>query len=125
MTTPENDRARARLTDPYTSHTAAAAATRSLPTHRALVLAILEEEGEPLTHPQIIAAAHRWRMQGRAPFFTEQSIRTRCNELERAGLVLIVPDESGLSPHGNPAQLHVARSVWDRHTTGTTEEVTR
>ena len=120
-----HSRARARRTDPYTSHVAAAAATRSLPSHRALVLAILEEAGVPLTHPQIIAAANRWRANGRAPFFTEQSIRTRCNELERAGLVLVVPDERGQSPHGNPARLHVARSVWDRHTTGTAEEVDR
>lgn len=125
MTTPENDRARARRTDPYTSHIAAAAATRSLPTHRALVLAILEEEGVPLTHPQIIAVAGRWRMQGRAPSFTEQSLRSRCAKLVKEGLVLVVPDERGLSPHGNPARLYVARSVWDRHTADTVEEVSQ
>ena len=42
MTTPQNShRARARLSDPYTSQQAAAVATRNLPTVRATVLAIL------------------------------------------------------------------------------------
>lgn len=117
MTAPQTGRrAYARTSDPYTSQIAAGVATRSLPSHRALVLAILEEEGVPLTHPQIVAIAGRWRMMGRGPSFTEQSLRSRCAELVRDGLVVEVPDERGVSQHGNPARLFVASSVYEAGT---------
>lgn len=106
------ERARARVADPYTSHAAAGVATRSLPTHRALVLAILEEEGVPLTHEQIIAVARRWRMQGRAPAFTEQSLRSRCATLVKEGLVTVVPLTRGRTAAGNEARVFVASSVY-------------
>lgn len=123
MTTPENDRARARRTDPYTSHAAAAVVTPRVPTIRAAVLSILESADEPMTHDELIAAYGRRVMNGLARRTVPSSIRTRCHELERAELVLAVPDERARSAAGNPARLYVARSVWDRHTTGTTEEV--
>lgn len=105
------DRARARKTDPYTSHVAAAVATRSLPTIRAAVLAILEEAGEPMTHDELIAAYGRAVMNGRARRTGPSSIRTRCNELEKAQLVMKVPDATGRSAAGNVAHLYVARNV--------------
>lgn len=115
---PGSEKARARKSDPYTSHHAAAVATRNLPTHRALVLSILEDAGEGLTHEQIIAEANRRRMNGRAPRFTEQSLRSRCHELERDQLVVVIDPRQGggRSRAGNPSALHVARSVYDSWT---------
>lgn len=114
---PENTRrAHARTTDPYTSHVAAGVATRSIPTIRATVYAILEDTDEPLTHEQIIAAYRRVVMNGQARRAGDSSIRTRCNELEKDGLVIAVPDERGRSSAGNPARLYIARSVYDKFT---------
>lgn len=114
MTTP--DRAYARTTDPYTSHAAAAAVTRSLPTIRAAVLAILEAADEPMTHDQLIAAYGRAVMNGQARRTGPSSIRTRCNELEKAQLVVKVPDTLGRSSAGNAAHLYVAASVHEEWT---------
>lgn len=117
MTTPQNShRARARLSDPYTSQQAAAVATRNLPTVRATVLAILEETGESMTHDQIIADYGRRRMNGQAAKATDSSIRSRCNELERDGLVVVLADTRGRSRHGNPSHYRVARTVYDQWT---------
>lgn len=117
MTTPEKSRdtARARVGDPFTSHAAAVVATRSLPTHRQLVLAILEDAGRGLTHEQIIAEAGKRRRDGTGPRFSEQSLRSRCHELERDGLVVVDPSTgSGRSRFGNPSDLHYARSVYSQ-----------
>lgn len=109
-------RARARKSDPFTSHAAAAVVTRSLPTIRAAVLAILEAAEGPMTHDQIIAAYGRATMNGQARRTGPSSIRTRCNELERDELVIAVPDGLGRSSYGNPARLYVARSVYKEET---------
>lgn len=95
-----------------TSHVAAAVATRSLPTVRAAVLVILEGADEPMTHDQLIAAYGRAAMEGRARRTGPSSIRTRCNELERDGLVVAVPNDRGRSRYGNPARLYAAASVY-------------
>ncbi|HEX7352516.1 hypothetical protein [Brachybacterium sp.] len=114
---PENRRARARTSDPFTSHAAAAVASRNLPTVRAAVYSILEDADEPMTHDQLIAQYRRWQMNGQArPGATDSSIRSRCNELEKDQLVLSLPDERGRSRYGNPAGLYVARSVYERET---------
>lgn len=116
MTTNGNRRARARTGDPYTSHAAAAAATRSLPTVRATVYSILEAAGGPLTHEQIVATYRRWQMNGQArPGATDSSIRSRCNELEKDELVVVV-DQGGRSRLGNLARRYAARTVYDRET---------
>lgn len=111
MTTPDH-RARARKTDPYTSHVAAATVQRNLPTIRAAVLAILEVADEPMTHDELIAAYGRAVMNGKARRTGPSSIRTRCNELERDGDVVVVPGERGRSSAGNPARLYAAASVY-------------
>ena len=116
-TTPETShRARARLADPYTSHQAAVVATRRVPTVRATVLAILQDAGESMTHDQIIATYRLWAMNGRAGRATDSSIRSRCNELERDGLVVVLADTRGRSRHGNPSHYRVARTVYDQWT---------
>lgn len=109
--------AHARLTDPYTSHAAAAVATRSLPTVRAAVYRILEEAGEPITHDDLIRRYRQAAMKGVVPpRTTDSSIRSRCNELERDGLVVVPTDELGRSRHGNTARLHCAISVYQQET---------
>lgn len=110
--TSTDHRARARKTDPYTSHAAAAAVSRSVPTIRAAVLAILQDADEPMTHDELIAAYGRAVMNGRARRTGPSSIRTRCNELQRDGHVVVVPDERGRSSAGNPAGLYAAASVY-------------
>lgn len=118
MTTPapENRRARARTSDPFTSHAAAAVATRNLPTVRAAVYAILEDADEPMTHDQLIAAYGRRVMGGQARRSTDSSIRSRCNELQKDQLVVVLPEHVGRSRYGNPARLYVAQSVYKRET---------
>lgn len=113
---PENRRARARVGDPYTSQVAAAVATRNLPTVRAAVYAILETAGEPMTHDQIIAAYGRQVMSGRAKRTTDSSIRSRCNELEKDELVVVMPGPVGRSRYGNPARLYAAATVYEKET---------
>ena len=116
MTTPQNRRARARVGDPFTSQAAAAVATRSLPTVRATVYSILEAADGPLTHDQLIAAYRRRQMDGLARAgASDSSIRSRCNELEKDELVIVV-DQGGRSRMGNPARRYAARTVYDPET---------
>lgn len=119
---PENRRARARAADPFTSHVAAAVATRNLPTVRAAVYAILEEADEAMTHDQIIAAYGRRVMGGQARRSTDSSIRSRCNELQKDQLVVVLPEHVGRSRYGNPARLYVAHTVYERETIRTQEQ---
>ena len=69
-----------------------------------------------MTHDQIIATYRLWAMNGRAGRATDSSIRSRCNELERDGLVVVLADTRGRSRHGNPSHYRVARTVYDQWT---------
>lgn len=75
---------RARITDPETSHAAAAAATSSAGDCRANVLAILLQHPDGLTHEELI---EEYRAR-RYPAHTDSGIRTRCRELYATGQVV-------------------------------------
>jgi hypothetical protein len=74
--------ARARRYDPRTSHDAAGSISEyNISQCRAIILGILRSEGDQI-HEEIIAN-ERWHTFPQA----ESSIRTRCSELVRMGLV--------------------------------------
>jgi hypothetical protein len=90
-----DDTARARRSDPLTSHEAADRSRASVQDSKAIVLQLLTDRG-PMAQFQIVAAlAHR---------FSESRLRTAVSELKADGLV----EWSGkgiLTPLGNPAQV--------------------
>ena len=100
----------ARRSDPGTSHAAAASISpRRMSTVRSRVLAILNskraEERGGLTHDEIIADYKSYALRLGWPRATDSSIRTRCNELWRAGEVEKVEDSDRKSGMGNAALL--------------------
>lgn len=113
--------ARARNTDPGTSHAAAAGATVTAATVRARVFAILagsQDAADGVTHDQLIALyrgyAHRL---GWAPA-SDSGIRTRCNELWKAGDVERVEEVRGRSRFRRAALLWRAADVQNKKTAG-------
>ncbi|UXE05394.1 helix-turn-helix DNA binding domain protein [Arthrobacter phage Renna12] len=107
-------RAVARKTDPGTSHAAAAKVTLGRTTVRSRVLAIFTaatSSRDGLTHDQLIAEYRGFAARLGWPPASESSIRTRCNELWRDGLVERVPDADAKSRFGNAAILWRAVSV--------------
>lgn len=88
----------ARATDPATSHAAAAKVRPLRTTVRSRVQAILAATAagrNGMTHDEIIAAYRRYSLRLGWPSASDSSIRTRCKELERDGLVQRVPTEDG------------------------------
>lgn len=113
----------ARRSDPGTSHAAAASISpRKLSTVRSRVLALLNGaravERGGLTHDEIIAEYKGYALRLGWPRATDSSIRTRCNELWRAGDVEKVEDSTGKSGMGNAALLWRAVSVQSSETDG-------
>lgn len=110
-----NGRAVARKTDPGTSHAAAAGITPKMrSTVRSRVLAIFEgarESRDGLTHDHLIAEYRKFAARLGWPSASESSIRTRCNELWRDGLVERVPDAEARSRFGRAAILWRAAGV--------------
>lgn len=101
----------ARATDPATSHEAAAKAIVGRPRVRDAVWHVLKEDG-PMTHDDLIAAYNQRAMQIAGwPMASASSIRTRCSELVRDGLVEQVPDLAGASRMGNRALVWRAVTV--------------
>lgn len=93
-----------RNTDPDTSRDAARKATRRRLTVRNAVYGTLTLDG-PLTLDDLIYR-YRWHATTLGwPAASESSIRTRCSELVRDGLVEVVPDREGQSVNGNRAKL--------------------
>ena len=117
----------ARRTDPGTSHAAAAGISpRRMSTVRSRVLAILNskraEQRGGLTHDEIIADYKSYALRLGWPRATDSSIRTRCNELWRAGEVEKVEDVAGKSGLGNAAILWRAAGVQISETGDDSEE---
>lgn len=113
----------ARRSDPGTSHAAAASISpRKMSTVRSRVLAILNGaralERGGLTHDEIIAEYKGYALRLGWPRATDSSIRTRCNELWRAGEVEKVEDSGRKSGMGNAALLWRAVSVQSSETGG-------
>lgn len=105
MTTTQKPRA--RLTDPETSHTAAAS-VRGITDTQALILSALEEHG-PLTDEGIaeVLATHHPRRS-----FSPSGLRTRRKELQRLGRIRAAeqPLSVGTTRSGRPSKLwEVAR----------------
>ena len=100
----------ARIYDPETSKTAARKTVSRTYLVRLQVLACLQEHG-PLTHDQLITV---YGQTPDAPLASASSIRTRCAELVRAGLV--EPAGRDRSRMGNPAQLWRALNVQEMET---------
>lgn len=99
-----------RRTDPVTSRRAAQKVEPRRLTVRAAVHLVLIEEG-PLTHDALVKAyGARASTQADWPITTASSIRTRCKELERDGLVEVT-EGLGKSRYGNAAHLWRAVDV--------------
>lgn len=98
-----------RRNDPATSREAAAVAVTRRPRVRDAVYLVLSEDG-PLTHDDLIAA-YRQRSVSIVgwPMASDSSIRTRCSELARDGLV--VAEDDAVSRMGNRALLWRAAAV--------------
>jgi len=77
--------ARARSTDPDTSHEAAERASLKLNRNREAVMAVLRDHG-PLTDPALISAYQRLAGVGHVPDQSESGIRSRRADLVRMGL---------------------------------------
>lgn len=110
---------RARKTDPATSHLAAEEVGPVVATVRSRVEAIFAVPGlgdEGLTHDQLIGAYRRYALREGWPAASDSSIRTRCNELWREGLVERVPDRSARSRFGRAALLWRAADVQNKKT---------
>ncbi|AYN56859.1 helix-turn-helix DNA-binding domain protein [Arthrobacter phage Andrew] len=111
-----------RKTDPGTSHAAAAGVSaRQRSTVRSRVLAIFEaakSSRDGLTHDQLIAEYRGFALRLGWPSASESSIRTRCNELWRDGLVERVPEADAKSRFGRAAILWRAVSVQISETGG-------
>jgi hypothetical protein len=100
-----------RHTDPETSHIAAAIAVTGSPRVRDAVYHVLTEDG-PMTHDTLIAAYRRRALEIAGwPWASESSIRTRCSELRRDGLVTV--DDIGLSRMGHKALIWKAIPMAD------------
>lgn len=113
----------ARRTDPGTSHAAAAAVRPLRTTVRSRVEAILTATAAGsagMTHDEIIAAYRRYSLRLGWPAASDSSIRTRCKELARDGLVEQVPPDSrdalGQSRFGRPSVRWRAASVQNSET---------
>lgn len=120
-------KAMARRSDPGTSHAAAATISpRRMSTVRSRVLAILNskraEDRGGLTHDEIIAEYKGHALRLGWPRATDSSIRTRCNELWRAGDVEKVEGAAGKSGLGNAAILWRAAAVQISETGGDKDE---
>lgn len=84
------DRARARTTDPGTSHAAAQSVKPKLRDKQQLVLQCMKHRCEPagVTDTDLVLAYQRWCSQSEfPPRQSESGIRTRRKELVDAGLV--------------------------------------
>lgn len=105
-----------RRTDPATSREAAEKFAPRRLTVRAAVHLVLTEHG-PLTHDDLVKVYGREAAE-RAdwPLATASSIRTRCKELTRDGLVERVPDAEGRSRYGNRAAVWRAAGVYSGET---------
>ena len=77
--------ARARTTDPATSHEAAKKVTNTLRVQN-IILSILWARG-PLTDPQIAEHYYNRVADGSAPKASDSGLRTRRAELDKKGLV--------------------------------------
>lgn len=114
-------RARARKDDPETSH--AAAATVHVGTTRERVLALLVEAGPAgLTHDELIARHRSREWRAGWPEASVSSLRSRCSELFRDGLVGYADGEdghgTGKSSGGRRAVRWRALDVHNGETTG-------
>jgi hypothetical protein len=92
------DTARARRTDPRTSHIAAEKAGRRAKDTKRAVYAALETAGRPITADRIYDLA---RQLGH--YCTPERVRTVLSENNGGAWVRL--DELGQSAHGNPAHL--------------------
>src|SRR4051812_5383676 len=77
--------ARARRTDPQTSHEAAASVQDEITSRRA-VWQILRDRG-PMTDYDLVSRYQKSAINGLVPFQSESGIRTRRNELYERGWV--------------------------------------
>ena len=95
--------ARARKTDPSTSHEAAKKVTNTARVQN-IILSILRARG-PLTDPQIAEQYYNRVADGSAPLASESGLRTRRAELVKKGLV---------HPTGGREKLYTGRTatVW-------------
>lgn len=116
----EQNTARARNTDPETSHYAAANVGPLVTTVRSRVAAIFEAAAnlEGLTHDQLIGQYRKYAGRLGWPPASDSSIRTRCNELVKDGKVERVPESVARSRFGRPALLWRAVSVQNNETKG-------
>lgn len=106
--------ARARNTDPGTSHAAAADAETRAATVRARVLQILEtvnETRDGVTHDHLISLYRKYSQALGWPLASDTGIRTRCNELWKDGKVERVEDTKGKSRFNRSATLWRAVNV--------------
>lgn len=94
-----------RPTDPQTSYDAAVKAVAGASRVRPVVLAILVDADEPMTHDEIISA-YRMRLytHPETPKASDSGIRTRLRELYAGGLVEKA-EARGKSAYGNSATL--------------------
>jgi hypothetical protein len=81
------DRPRARTEDPEESHLAARS-VKGLTEKQGAILALLGLAGRPLTDPEIREIYERDREAEDWPRQTESGLRTRRNELVKAGLII-------------------------------------
>lgn len=115
--------ATARNTDPVTSHAAAADVAPRVSTVRSRVAAIFlgpnrGPDFEGMTQDQLIGEYRKYAARLGWPPASDSSIRTRCNELWRAGEVERVEETLGKSRHGRKAILWRAASVQRKETQG-------
>jgi hypothetical protein len=78
--------AKARNTDPHTSHMAASSITSDhLSETQAAIMVILRQS--PMCDEKLVEQFHIWEQLGRFPKASDQSIRSRRAELVRMGMV--------------------------------------
>lgn len=100
-----------RNTDPDTSRSAALLAIARRPRVRDAVYAVLADDG-PLTQDDLIAAYRQRALNIEGwPWASDSSIRTRCSELVRDGMVEEDPGGYGASRMGNRALVWRAVTV--------------
>jgi len=93
-----------RASDPVTSVEAASGTALGHKTVRDAVLAVLDRFG-PVTQERLVTRYRVEAQDSNAPWASDSSIRTRCSELVRAGLVERVPNEWGKTSSGHRACL--------------------
>lgn len=119
MATIERKAGPVRKGDPETSHLAAAEVGPRILRLKDRIETILQTTGRAFTHDALISEYKRQALELGWPPASDSGIRTRCNELLKAGRVERVEEECGASRFGRPSILWRAVIVQNSETVDT------